>query len=194
MTTPDWAIELVEQVAATHKIVPPHLSWKQGSDEDSSGVYYRKRLTVTIKAGRDLREVRMVVLHEMAHHLAHVLGRMERGHGEAFYFICWALYLAYEVPLDLAVANEFQYKAAAERTLLKMGIKLDARARRAGDYGDARRELKTLMARGRKWQEKVDGGGNNLAFYHQKVLVSTAQVKKVSQACLRLHSEWKATV
>jgi hypothetical protein len=193
MTTPDWAMELTEQVAATHKIVVPHLSWKQSGEDESSGVYYRKRLAATITAGTNPEEARMVVLHEMAHHLAHVLGRAEKGHGDAFYFICWALYLAYDVPLDLAVANEFQYKAAAERVLRKMGVALNAHARKAGDYGDARRTLKVLQGQVRKWQKRVTQGGANVSFYRQREAQAREQALKAAQTCEQLRSEWKAS-
>ena len=135
----------------------------------------------------------MTVLHEMAHHLAHVLGRAERGHGEAFYYICWALYLAYDVPLDLAAGKEFHYKASAERTLHKMGVKLNARARKAGDYGDACRRLSTLRGQLRKWQARAKAGGGNLAFYHQQVALTSEQVAKCEQTIGRLHAAWKAT-
>lgn len=190
---PAWADELVAQVAATHGITLPRLSWRAAKGETSSGVYYRTKAAITVSAGQDHAEVRMVVLHEMAHHLAHVLGRAEKGHGEAFYFICWALYIAYGVPMDLAVAAEFQYKAAAENTLLKMGVKLNTRERKAGDYGDTCRALKLLRGSARKWRKKVALGGGNLVFYHKKAAEAAERAAKVYSAGERLHAEWKAT-
>jgi predicted SprT family Zn-dependent metalloprotease len=194
MRPPAWAQQLLEQVAATHAIGVPRLSWKEA--EGSSGRYYRRgEGRINIVAGSDDEETRMVVLHEMAHHLAHVLGRAEKGHGEAFYFICWALYLAYEVPLDLAVAREFQYKASAERTLLKMGIKLDARARKAGAYGDTCRELHGLQASERKWRLRAkESRGGNLNFYLQKANEAAARAAKVASSSRRLEAEWKMSV
>ena len=190
---PVWAQQLLEEVAATHDTSIPRLSWRQSDGEESSGHYRLKTQAISIKAGSDEVDAHMVTLHEMAHHLAHVLKRSERGHGEAFYFICWALYLAYDVPLDMAVAREFQYKAAAERVLRKMGIKLDARERKAGRYGDIGREMKTLEGSRQRLLARAKGGGANAAAYRERASEVALQMERVGQTRARLKTEWQAS-
>jgi len=193
MLAPQWAQSLLEEVAATHGVSVPRLRWRQMAEEESSGHYTTRTQSISIKAGSDPVDAHMVVLHEMAHHLDRSLHRIGSGHGEAFYFICWALYVAYAVPLDRAVAREFQYMAAAEKVLRKLGLRLDARGRKAARYGDMGRELKVLASRLKRLRANAASASGNTATYSQRAGELAVQVGQVEQARQRLKAEWQAS-
>ena len=190
--TPRWALDLAASVASTHQVAVPQIGWRQTTQEESSGRYYRGRARITISAGGDLEEARMVLLHELAHHLAYAKHRPERGHGEPFYFVCWALYLAYDVPLDLAAAGEFRYKASAERVVRKMGVRLDERGKAAGAYGDLLRQAGLLRGGVRAQARLVAAGGGNVASNQRRLEAARQQLARCERAAQAAKERWKA--
>jgi len=112
MRAPAWAERIVSDVAKRHKRRPPELHWRRsrsrrsaGSADPSGG---KQRGVISIEAGRDVVDQRLVVCHE----LAHWLGRPEEGHSSAFWSRAWGLYRRHRVPIYYAMAREGGYEGA----------------------------------------------------------------------------------
>ena len=75
----------------------------------SSGATYYDRSGISIMAGTDARQLRMVLLHEVAHHLVGPY----RQHDEVFWRCCWELYQKHGVDLRTAWHAETAYRKGA---------------------------------------------------------------------------------
>jgi predicted SprT family Zn-dependent metalloprotease len=88
-TTPAWAVALVIEVCAEYKRrTPDKLQWYNTSDKSTSGRTLYNGAKIHISAGTDEWEHRIVLLHELAHHILAKGGR-RKGHSKAF----WELFI-----------------------------------------------------------------------------------------------------
>lgn len=95
MSAPAWADELVRTVCAAAAVEPPRLAWRRRRGDHSTGVARRGEGMIAVRAGVDVLDQRLTLLHELAHWLSPLPKRRRRGaahHGLAFYRIAFALY------------------------------------------------------------------------------------------------------
>ena len=116
---PQWAVDLVGRIAHSQgRCDLPTINWRRLKQHwGSSGLTQTsgllRRLVLTIRAGRDERDQRMVLLHETAHWL---LGTKE-GHSPRFYSKAFELFTSHG-DLLYGVRRELRYMPAAVRTAL----------------------------------------------------------------------------
>lgn len=128
---PEWATELMTEVLKDYnRDVPTEFSWRNTSSQYSNGstlaphrykhlvngkyriVNYRGR--VHVRAGQNLDDQRLVLLHELAHHILNKTpaGR-QQGHTIKFWKLAFELYDRYGVEMDFAYSREKGYKVKA---------------------------------------------------------------------------------
>jgi len=117
---PAWAERIVRDVARARRRPAPILRWRKTRRRRSAGSadsHLHKDPVVSMAAGRDVVDQRLVLLHE----LAHWLGRPDEGHTHAFWVRAWRLFRRYRVPVHYALAREGEYEGAVQayRELLK---------------------------------------------------------------------------
>lgn len=84
--TPDWAISLVEQVCRDYKRkLPGKFQWYVSSHKSTSGRASYDGRRIHISAGTDDWEHRVVLLHELAHHVNAKGGK--HGHTKRFWLL-----------------------------------------------------------------------------------------------------------
>lgn len=128
--TPAWAVRLAAQVCERAGVAPPVIRWTRSRAKvnvtSSSGTYYTTREAglrgvfeplIVIRAGRSRQDQKLVLLHELAHHLAPAGAH----HGEAFWQVAFGLYKRHRMSA-FALARELPYRAAASKVALAMGI------------------------------------------------------------------------
>lgn len=121
MDTPAWAERIVREVARARRRPPPVLRWRRARTRRSGGSAHshlrRDGGVISVAAGRDPIDQRLVLCHE----LAHWLGRPDEGHTLAFWLRAWRLYRRYRVPIHYALAREGAYEGAVQayRTQLR---------------------------------------------------------------------------
>jgi hypothetical protein len=106
---PAWAELLIERVCAAHRRRVPPLRWRRRTQPWTSGALYYDGTGMSIVAGTDVRQLRMVLLHELAHYL---VGPTHQ-HDERFWRRCWELYRRYGVDLAYAWQAETSYRKGA---------------------------------------------------------------------------------
>jgi hypothetical protein len=131
---PAWAVRLVSETCEARGIKAPTLTWRKGSGLSSSGRYYATEDRITITAGSDRQDQRLVLLHEIAHHLT-----PKAHHGEAFWRVAWALFREHRLT-RYALTRKTPYKAAAGRVAIAMRI---PGARAAAKSATATRQRRT---------------------------------------------------
>ena len=121
MPAPPWAERIVKDVARARRRRPPAIRWRRARTRRSAGSA-DSHLSwngggVSVAAGRDPVDQRLVLLHE----LAHWLGHPGEGHNRAFWTRAWKLYRRYRVPIHYALAREGEYDGAVQayRELLR---------------------------------------------------------------------------
>jgi hypothetical protein len=123
MSAPGWAIDLVDSVCADGRVPSPRLLWRNRRGEHSTGVTRRGDGTVAVRAGSDLLDQRLTLLHELAHWLAPIEGR-RRGrathHGLSFYSVAFELYRRHGI-LD---ADALRLESARYRSSLRHAVSL----------------------------------------------------------------------
>jgi hypothetical protein len=130
---PDWATELFTTVCKDYnRGLPSEFYWKDRNRAYSTGVTNphwrsfsmimkngkRKKVNyygyIKVQAGTDVQDQKLVLLHELAHH---VMGRSRRGrsvgHSIAFWKLAFELYDNYGVDMDYAIKREKNYKVKA---------------------------------------------------------------------------------
>jgi hypothetical protein len=114
VSAPAWAERIVKDVARSRRRRPPPLRWRRVRKLRSAGSADvqpdRDASVVSIAAGRDSTDQRLVLCHE----LAHWLGSPDDGHTMAFWLRAWGLYRRYRVPIHYALAREGAYEGAVQ--------------------------------------------------------------------------------
>jgi hypothetical protein len=112
--TPAWAERIVREVARSQRRPRPTLRWRRSRYQRSAGSadshQYSDGGVISIAAGKDRLDQRLVLLHE----LAHWLGPPGEGHTLAFWRRAWRLYRRYRVPMYYALAREGRYHRALQ--------------------------------------------------------------------------------
>ncbi len=121
MSAPAWADRIVHEVARARRRRPPTVRWRRRRSLRSAGSadshQHRDGGAISVAAGRDMIDQRLVLCHE----LAHWLGKRGEGHSLAFWGRAWRLYRRYRVPIHYALAREGGFNGAVEgyRLLLR---------------------------------------------------------------------------
>lgn len=121
MSAPAWANRIVRDVARSRRLRPPLVRWRQTRRRRSAGSADSHKLrhggAISVTAGLDLMDQRLVLCHE----LAHWLGKPDEGHSPAFWKRAWRLYRRYRVPVYYALAREGAFDGAVQayKELLK---------------------------------------------------------------------------
>lgn len=135
MKIPNWANDLILEVCLEYHIPPPQINWRRShrikkvfyTDSNgnnipifkskryfSSGVSYTKENKISITAGSERKDQKLVLLHE----LAHLIAPEKEHHGKIFWEIAWKLYRQYKVPINYAKQREYSYRKLAKKVLL----------------------------------------------------------------------------
>jgi hypothetical protein len=141
-TTPAWAVALTASVCSEAGIEPPRLLWRRSVRVASSGLARPDAGRISVTAGRDDLDVRLTLLHELAHWLSHspAATRVRRRrrvphHDRAFYAIAFPLYLRHGLEPADALSREAAHYPSALRHAAALGIA------GASDALDARRTI-----------------------------------------------------
>jgi hypothetical protein len=129
--TPVWARVLVRTVCGEAGLPEPALLWRSANRVTSSGVTHRAARRVSVTAGTDPIDVRLTLLHELAHWLtAPASGTARRArssrrggnvhHGRVFYEAAFALYTRY----GLSAAESLEREAARYPSALRHAVAL----------------------------------------------------------------------
>lgn len=125
-TCPQWAIDLVTKVCKDYKrALPKQLQWYQSDLRDkSSGHAGWGKIHIT--AGCDELDSRLVLLHELAHHITQKTQKVKRryayhsrnsrvfeGHSIRFWRLAVTLYKENGVDMEYAFDREKDYKKKA---------------------------------------------------------------------------------
>ena len=141
---PEWATMLMEQVLKDEGLkIKPVLNWRDSKRSvwssgqawhpskkayyrykdnrttngwDYKRVKYTARYKITITAGSQSQDQRLVLLHE----LAHVICPKNVNHGAVFWRKAWELYKRYGVDLEYALNREKGYRKESEIQYRKM--------------------------------------------------------------------------
>lgn len=145
MNTPEWATELIQEVCRDHRRKLPTVYWKQarsnvkwGEDKDENGRHIRT-LTfrtgssgstrtwqgiIKINAGSDVADQKLVLLHELAHHLTAKSKKGKREHHSLrFWRIAVELYAKHGIDMQVAYNREKNYKEKAKWAFREWAIK-----------------------------------------------------------------------
>lgn len=116
MKTPKWA-ETIYLDALTYLESKGHnpliapLSWRRGSTTFSSGHCKWNGKGITITAGKNRLDQKLVLLHETAHLIG---SKTHEGHSPKFWDMAWDLYRHFKVPINYAKKREYSYKQQAK--------------------------------------------------------------------------------
>jgi predicted metal-dependent hydrolase len=115
---PDWAKALTHRIASDYEFeeVPP-IRWREsrinmqtaGSTHWEGTRANGKHRNISILAGRNVNDARLVLVHELAHWSL----PPKCGHNRRFWRRCWEMYERYGVNLDYAYNREKSYKMKA---------------------------------------------------------------------------------
>jgi hypothetical protein len=129
MSAPAWAVALVEAVCADAGVAPPRLSWRGRRGEHSTGVARRHDGMIAVRAGADVLDQRLTLLHELAHWLAPAParrdGRRRRRtphHDVTFYRIAFDLYRRHGLADADALRLESAHYPSSLRHAVALGI------------------------------------------------------------------------
>lgn len=118
MTTPMWAERIVAGVCAGAGVDQPELTWRRSrSNRSSSGRYVTEEKRLVLTAGSDRKDQRLVLLHELAHHLT-----PGHSHDDTFWTAAWALFKGFGMA-RYALKREAGYKANAAPVAVTLGIR-----------------------------------------------------------------------
>jgi hypothetical protein len=118
MTTPKWAQELILDASLYleskgYAAVLPDITWRHGSKFQSSGHASRTN-HITITAGRDRLDAKLVLLHEYAHIHAKPAPGSHIWHSGEFWNLAWDLYRWAKLPIRYCQQREYSYKVGAQ--------------------------------------------------------------------------------
>ncbi len=131
MNPPKWSQDLIHSAVGYlqskgYKCREPIIEWHDKSYRQfSSGVCYHDH--ISINAGYDKRDCKLVILHELAHWAlpltrdwlipVHFLGH--EGHTSEFWDTAWKLYLWARLPEIYCLQREGNYRKGAENAYYK---------------------------------------------------------------------------
>lgn len=138
---PEWAQELIVKVCKDHKRWPPTTEWKErGKREEHRWKYMPDGTRITIlapssssgttwssnririRAGSDLQDQKLVLLHELAHHILNKGKAGRRAHHSLrFWRLAFKLYQTYGMDMDYAYQREKEYKKGATVAYNELG-------------------------------------------------------------------------
>ena len=132
--TPTWAVRVVADVCESAGVAVPSVTWRRSRESNgSSGRYFPTEVRIVVTAGSSRTDQRLVLLHELAHHL-----NPGDGHSPAFWRSAWGLYRRHRL-LAYALRRE-----ATKATAMSVAVDLGIRgARAAAVAGSDRRRRKT---------------------------------------------------
>ncbi len=135
---PAWAIKLCEQVCQEEGVRVPSIRWRVAYAPPqqvsptvraafnipptylhSSGRAWYDWISIT--AGNEKRETKIVLLHELAH-VIRMQKRDDRSHGSAFYEVAWRLWRRHRCGFDNVIAREAHYKVECLKTAVRLKI------------------------------------------------------------------------
>jgi hypothetical protein len=151
MSAPGWADALVGEVCADAGVEPPRLAWRRRKGEHSTGVARRGEGVIAVRAGDDVLDQRLTLLHELAHWLTPPVARRRRGathHGLAFYRTAFELYRRHGIPDADALRLESGRYASSLRHAVTLGVPGAAvllAQRRAAARARPRRQWRVLV-------------------------------------------------
>lgn len=107
---PQWVLDLAQDVVKSkcHKRMPI-IIWRKRHGFHSTGVTYSLEGRITVRAGSDEQDQKLVLLHELAHYLC----PKACGHNMRFWKTAWTLYKEYNIDLAYAFEREKDYKKKA---------------------------------------------------------------------------------
>lgn len=187
MTAPGWALSLVASVCADAGIEQPRISWRRRAGEHSTGVTRRHDGIVAVRAGSDELDLRLTLLHELAHWLSPAPRRARRAahHGRAFYEVAFELYRRH----GLTDADALRLESARYRSSLRHAVALGV----PGAAAALAEHRSTIRARPRRrWRVLVpehriqlerDGRWTVCATCRQRVVgVNLARIRRARRA------------
>lgn len=83
------------------------VTWWQREDWCASGRTYKNEGRIHITAGTSITDTHLVVLHELAHHIAYPKWH----HNRRYWELAWEIYGQYEADIDWAMYREATYVA-----------------------------------------------------------------------------------
>ena len=116
MNTPNWAQDLILDAilflqSKGYNSELPDIKWRKPMSRysgnrctNSSGVCYRTHITIC--AGKNRVDCKLVILHELAHW---VLPQSDH-HSNIFWDVAWMLYREYKLPIRYCFKREAAYK------------------------------------------------------------------------------------
>jgi predicted metal-dependent hydrolase len=109
MITPQWAQDLIIDTilyleSKGYKAELPEIKYRHSKRNSTSATCYQHKY-ITITAGKDRRDTKMVILHELAHW---VLPDNEH-HGDNFWRLAFNLYKWQGLPLRVCINRESTY-------------------------------------------------------------------------------------
>jgi hypothetical protein len=144
-------VELVAAVCADADVPAPRLGWRRRRSAHSTGVARRGEGTIVVRAGSDVLDQRLTLLHELAHWITPPPRRRRRGtthHGIAFYRTAFRLYGRYGVPAQDALRLESARYVSSLRHAAALDVEGAAvmlTQRRAAARSRPRREWRVLV-------------------------------------------------
>ena len=132
MNTPKWAQDLILDailfIQSKTSLTPelPDIKWRQshtGWDSKknkpslrkcSSGVCHSNHITIV--AGKDRADCKLVILHELAHWALPIKKEHwveHEGHTPRFWDLAWQLYREYKLPINYCKQRETEYRKGA---------------------------------------------------------------------------------
>ncbi len=124
---PGWVMDLVTAVCGDAAVEPPAVvRWRERPGVRSSGVTRSRLKSISVSAGSDPLDVRMTLLHELAHWISPAgrgtRRRPARHHGLRFYATAFALYRANGIPDAAAVDGESARYPSSLRHARVLGV------------------------------------------------------------------------
>ncbi len=111
MGTPEWAQNLILDALIFLKFSDlPDIRWRHSKRLDSSGLCYPDH--ISIMAGRDRVDLKLVILHELAHWVLPTRASHE-GHTKRFWDLAWQLYRAFDLPIRYCKKREGEFRKGA---------------------------------------------------------------------------------
>jgi hypothetical protein len=188
---PAWAVDLVTAVCAEGGVATPRmLGWRRRRGERSTGVTQPGVETIRVRAGTDVLDQRLTLLHELGHWLAPRARTRRRGgrtthHGRAFYAIAFGLYERHGIGPDEVLHLEGSRYPGALGHALALGV--------PGAEAWVARRRAALRARPRRsWRVLVPEHAVRLERDGRWTVCATCRQRIVGAHLARLRRRWSS--